>query len=142
MAFSHLWAAPAGGLRPQGGGSSVSALPPQSPQHDFFLRLLERPSPWMAGSVMLWGGSSPKRLQGRKATAQSPSQGTGLAPGGPSLPFPVPHLQRPRNSGSHSRDSTPREQISEGLVGRHQAGSPLPSVSVFSVGCAGPGLWL
>lgn len=128
-----MWAAPAGGLcqRDPRVGEAVSQLSlPRVPQHDFFLWLLERPPPWMAGSVMLWGGSSPKRLQDRKATAQSLSQGTGLAPGGPSLPFPVPHLQRPSNSGSHSRDSTPREQLSEGLVGQHHLCLCHPSLSL------------
>lgn len=37
-------------------------------------------SPWVAGSVMLWGGASLKRLRGRKTTAQSLK-----VPGCPSL---------------------------------------------------------
>ena len=47
------------------------------------------------------------------------------------LPFPTPHLKRPSDSGSHSRDSTPREQFSKGLIGQHRACSPfLPSLSL------------
>ena len=39
---------------------------PRAPQSDFFLGLLELPPPWVAGSVMLWGDSFPKRRQGRQ----------------------------------------------------------------------------
>ena len=49
------------------------------------------------------------------------------------LPFPAPHLQRPSDSGSHSRDSTPREQFSKGLIGQRLACSPfLPSLSLVA----------
>lgn len=129
VASSHVWVAPVmvSTSETPGKGSQVSVLPPQS---DFFLGLLELPPPWMAGSMMLWVDPFPQEAAGQEGHTQSLTWAQGQLLG-VQLPFPVPHPQRPSDSGSHSRDSTPREQFSEGLISQPRACSPLlPSLSL------------
>lgn len=103
---------------------------PRVPRSDFFLGLLELPPPWMAGSMMLWVDPFPQEAAGQEGHTQSLTWAQGQLLG-VQLPFPVPHLQRPSDSGSHSRDSTPREQFSEGPISQPCACSPLlPSLSL------------
>ena len=98
---------------------------PRVPQSDFFLGLPELPPPWMAGSVMLWGDPFPQEAAGQAGHTQSLPWARGRLLG-VQLPFPAPHLQRPGDAGSHSSDSAPREQFSEGLISQ-----PVPAAPSF-----------
>ena len=135
MASSHVWVAPVvvSTSETPGKGSQVSVPPPQSSPERLLPRAPGAAAPLGGRQRDALGGFLPQEAAGQAGHTQSLPWARGRLLG-VQLPFPAPHLQRPGDAGSHSSDSAPREQFSEGLISQPRACSALlPSLSLVPV---------